>query len=74
MSLNINEPWGAVGDFNVITDRGEKLGGIPHRLEQSLDFIECLNECGLQDARYTGTVVPWCDNRDPPLPYYLEKI
>ncbi|OIT32383.1 hypothetical protein A4A49_43953 [Nicotiana attenuata] len=63
----IQEPWGVIGDFNVITIREEKLGGRPHRLEENLEFVECLNDCGLQDASYTGAKVTWCDNRDPPL-------
>lgn len=73
VSLHINEPWGAVGDFNVFTDKGEKLGRIPHRLEERLDFIECHNECGLLDARYTVTVVKRCNRDPPPQPYYSEK-
>ncbi|XP_075107186.1 uncharacterized protein LOC142180150 [Nicotiana tabacum] len=38
----------------MITNREEKLGGRSHRLEESMDFIECLNECGLPDAGFTG--------------------
>nr|XP_009598929.1 uncharacterized protein LOC104094661 [Nicotiana tomentosiformis] len=61
------ETWEIIGDFNVITNREEKLGGRPYKLEESLDFIECLNEFGLQDAGFTGAKVTWCDNRDSPL-------
>ncbi|WMV14491.1 hypothetical protein MTR67_007876 [Solanum verrucosum] len=35
-------------------------------MEESIAFIECLNECGLQDAGFTSSKVTWCDNRDPP--------
>ncbi|OIT30842.1 hypothetical protein A4A49_27518 [Nicotiana attenuata] len=67
LASTIQEPWGVIGDFNVIMNREEKFGGRPHILEESLEFIECLNDCGLQDAGYTGAKLTWCDNRDPPL-------
>ncbi|KAH0769974.1 hypothetical protein KY290_013955 [Solanum tuberosum] len=35
-------------------------------MEESLDFIQCLNDCGLQDAGFSGSKYTWCDNRDPP--------
>ncbi|KAH0729673.1 hypothetical protein KY290_000794 [Solanum tuberosum] len=35
----INGPWCIGGDFNVIMDPTEKLGGRPHRAYRSLDFI-----------------------------------
>ncbi|XP_015169175.1 uncharacterized protein [Solanum tuberosum] len=44
----------------------EKLGGRPHRIEESLDFIQYLNDCGLQDTGFSGSKYTWCDNRDPP--------
>ncbi|XP_070052092.1 uncharacterized protein LOC142178801 [Nicotiana tabacum] len=76
LASTIKEPWGVIGDFNVITNREEKLGGRPHRLEKSLEFIECLNEYGLQDAGFAGAKVTCCDNRDPPLTIWkrLDKL
>lgn len=35
-------------------------------MEESLNFIECLDECGLQDAGFRGSKYTWCENRDPP--------
>lgn len=49
-SNSINEPWAILGDFNVITNVEEKIGGSPYRIEKSIDFINCLSDCGLQDA------------------------
>ncbi|KAG5568382.1 hypothetical protein H5410_064602 [Solanum commersonii] len=43
----------------------EKLGGRPHRIKESLDFIQCLNDCGLQNAGFSGSKYTWCDNKDP---------
>ncbi|OIT01199.1 hypothetical protein A4A49_10719 [Nicotiana attenuata] len=66
MDNNIQGPWGSIADFNVITSSEEKKCGRSYRMEESLDFIECLNECGLHDASFTGSMFTWCDNRDPP--------
>lgn len=46
----IQGPWCLTGDLNVIASAEEKLGGLPFRIEKSLDFLECLDDCGLQDA------------------------
>ncbi|KAG5607179.1 hypothetical protein H5410_028671, partial [Solanum commersonii] len=53
-------------DFNVIISNEEKKGDRSHRLEESIDFIVCLNEYGLQDVGYTSSNCTWCDNIDPP--------
>lgn len=58
-------PLGVIGHFHVIINREERIGEID-RLRDSIDFIECLNECGLQDAGFTCSKVTWCDNRDLP--------
>ncbi|KAH0647498.1 hypothetical protein KY285_032746 [Solanum tuberosum] len=42
------------------------MGGRPFTLGESLDFLDCLSECGLQDAGYSGAKFTWCDNKDPP--------
>lgn len=61
----IQDPWGATCDFNVVVSSDEKFGRRLHKMEETLDFIECLNECGLQDAGFSGSKFPWCDSRDP---------
>lgn len=66
MASNIQGSWGAIGDYNVKTSGEEKKVGRSYRPEENLDFIEFLNECGLQDAGFTGSTYTWCDNRDPP--------
>ncbi|KAG5596871.1 hypothetical protein H5410_038103 [Solanum commersonii] len=62
----VQGPWGAIRDFNVICTAEEKMGGRPFTLGESLDFLDCLSECGLQDAGYTGAKFTCCNNRDPP--------
>ncbi|XP_075086526.1 uncharacterized protein LOC142169190 [Nicotiana tabacum] len=61
----VNGPRGVVGDFNVVSCE-EKKGGRPFRVEDSLDFLACLSDCGLQDAGYCCSQFTWSDNRDPP--------
>ncbi|WMV13664.1 hypothetical protein MTR67_007049 [Solanum verrucosum] len=47
-------PWCTVGDFNVITDIDEKLGGIPYIMKKSLEFIGVIEACGLMDLGFNG--------------------
>lgn len=56
---NINGPWCISGDFNIITEAGEKKGGVPHRMEKSWDFISCIGEYGMVDASFNGPRFTW---------------
>ncbi|KAG5606078.1 hypothetical protein H5410_027570 [Solanum commersonii] len=47
-------PWCTVGDFNVITDIDEKLGGIPYNMRKSLGLIGIIEACGLMDLGFNG--------------------
>ncbi|XP_070036476.1 uncharacterized protein [Nicotiana tomentosiformis] len=62
----INGPWGFMGDFNIISNVAEKLGGRDFRVEESLDFISYLSDCEIHDGGYVGSGFTWTDNRDPP--------
>ncbi|KAG5616065.1 hypothetical protein H5410_015889 [Solanum commersonii] len=37
LTNNCLDPWGVIGDFNVIMGSEEKLGGRDHRFEESLE-------------------------------------
>ncbi|XP_075086341.1 uncharacterized protein LOC142169044 [Nicotiana tabacum] len=50
----IKGPWCMKGDFNVIMDPDEKLSGLPHRMSKSMEFINCMEACGLSDIGFTG--------------------
>lgn len=54
-----------VGDFNIILGAEEKYGGLPYSLNNSLEFMNCIDDYGLQDAGYYGAKFTWCDNRGP---------
>lgn len=51
------------GDFNVIMNSEEKLGGRPHRAYKSFDFISTMENCGLLDIDFVGPKFTWCNNR-----------
>ncbi|XP_055814708.1 uncharacterized protein LOC129884436 [Solanum dulcamara] len=56
-------PWCTVGDFNVITDPEEKLGGVMYNMRKSLEFISIIEASGLQDLGFTGQKYTWCNQR-----------
>nr|XP_009618786.1 uncharacterized protein LOC104110923 [Nicotiana tomentosiformis] len=65
-SVSHKGPWAIIGDFNVISDHEENNRGNPYRIDKSFDFLECLTECGLQDAGFLGNIVTWYNNRVTP--------
>ncbi|XP_049391547.1 uncharacterized protein LOC125855953 [Solanum stenotomum] len=56
-------PWCTVGDFNVITDIDEKLGGIPYNMRKRLEFIGVIEACGLMDLGFNGPKFTWSNQR-----------
>ncbi|XP_049399720.1 uncharacterized protein LOC125863746 [Solanum stenotomum] len=56
-------PWYTVGDFNVITDTDEKLGGIPYNMRKSIEFIGVIEACGLMDLGFNGPKFTWSNQR-----------
>ncbi|XP_055814560.1 uncharacterized protein LOC129884256 [Solanum dulcamara] len=61
---DIDKPWCIVGDFNVITEVEEKIGGLPYNMNKSLEFISVIEACGLTDLGFHGQSFTWCNNRD----------
>ncbi|KAG5631316.1 hypothetical protein H5410_003033, partial [Solanum commersonii] len=56
-------PCCTIGDFNVITDIDEKLGGNPYNMRKSLEFIGVIEACGLMDLRFNGPKFTWSNQR-----------
>ncbi|KAK4721510.1 hypothetical protein R3W88_011743 [Solanum pinnatisectum] len=56
-------PWCTVGDFNVITDTDEKLGGNIYNMRKSMDFIGIIEACGLMDLGFNGPRFTWSNQR-----------
>lgn len=59
----MDEPWEILGDYNTILSPTEKKGGRPHRSSQSLDLVSCIDDCGLEDAGYSGNKFTWTNGR-----------
>ncbi|XP_026410432.1 uncharacterized protein LOC113305632 [Papaver somniferum] len=58
-----NLPLLVIGDFNVVFSIDEnKSGRIPLRTSM-LDFVHCLDSCGLINVPKSGLVFSWCNNR-----------
>ncbi|XP_070005613.1 uncharacterized protein [Nicotiana sylvestris] len=64
-NLQVNGPWCIGGDFNVILDPDEKKGGKPHRINKSLEFSTCMDNCGMIDLGFVGPKYTWCNNWEP---------
>ncbi|XP_060200827.1 uncharacterized protein LOC132629107 [Lycium barbarum] len=64
-NMRINGPWCIGGDFNMVLDPSEKMGGNPHRMSKSLHFQSYLDNSGLTDIGFTGSNFTWCNNRRP---------
>ena len=52
-------PWLVGGDFNVIMNEDEKIGGLPVFPDEYEDFTFCINSCELFDINYKGSLFTW---------------
>nr|XP_016490429.1 PREDICTED: uncharacterized protein LOC107810195 [Nicotiana tabacum] len=59
----INGPWTILRDFNVITNAAEKKGGTPYTLNESRDFLSCMEDCGMCDLGFNGYPFTWCNGK-----------
>lgn len=57
-----NSSWILAGDFNVITDSGEKREGWQLDTGAIQDFQNFIHRNMLIDAGFTGEVFTWCNN------------
>ncbi|XP_060194903.1 uncharacterized protein LOC132624090 [Lycium barbarum] len=46
-------------------DTDETMGGLPHRAYKSIDFISCMDQCGVTDVGFVGSKYTWCNNWEP---------
>ncbi|KAH0673683.1 hypothetical protein KY284_006574 [Solanum tuberosum] len=56
-------PWVVGGDFNVIRNEEEKLGGLPVSNLETIDFEQCLNSYALEELKFTGSKYTWWNGR-----------
>lgn len=56
---NMNLPWMVGGDFNVIIDVEEKIGGLPVYPNEVEVFFFCICSCELIDLNFKGSPLTW---------------
>ncbi|XP_060211843.1 uncharacterized protein LOC132639414 [Lycium barbarum] len=63
LASNMTSPWLVGGDFNVILNEEEKIGGLPVLPQEYEDFAFCLNSCELHEMPFKGSPFTWCNCR-----------
>jgi hypothetical protein len=61
---NNNHNWLLFGDFNIITNNGEKMGGNAYDHNIMSLFYDTINNCALQDLGYEGEIFTWTNRQD----------
>ncbi|XP_060190609.1 uncharacterized protein LOC132619859 [Lycium barbarum] len=63
LASNMTAPWLVGGDFNVILNEEEKIGGLPVLPQEYEDFAFCLNSCELHEMPFKGIPFTWWNGR-----------
>ncbi|KAJ8419837.1 LOW QUALITY PROTEIN: hypothetical protein Cgig2_004721 [Carnegiea gigantea] len=50
----LDEPWCVLRDFNAVLHQGERIGGIEVNDGEINEFVNCLEQSGLQEFNYVG--------------------
>ncbi|KAF5468900.1 hypothetical protein F2P56_013011 [Juglans regia] len=53
--------WIVVGDFNIIREDSERVGGHPRSITAMEEFNICIDHCGLLDLHVVGRKLSWCN-------------
>jgi hypothetical protein len=61
---NTHENWLMFGDFNMVLNHAEKLGGRDINYTHTNLFQDTLNDCQLQDLGYHGETFTWSNNQE----------
>ncbi|KAF5481754.1 hypothetical protein F2P56_002383 [Juglans regia] len=56
-------PWLVAGDFNIICNDGELIGGNPRALVAMEEFNQSLNSCGFLELPVKGRRLSWCNGQ-----------
>ncbi|XP_035543063.1 uncharacterized protein LOC118346134 [Juglans regia] len=57
-------PWVVGGDFNVIRDDHEKIGGLLKSQGVKDDFNHCIINCGFMEPQEEGSKYSWCNGQE----------
>nr|XP_016459646.1 PREDICTED: uncharacterized protein LOC107783182 [Nicotiana tabacum] len=63
LASDMELPWLVGGDFNVLLNEEEKIGGLPVYPPEYEDFAFCVNSCELFDTGYKGSPFTWWNGR-----------
>ncbi|KAH0636440.1 hypothetical protein KY289_036355 [Solanum tuberosum] len=63
LTNNISCPWMVGGDFNVVMNEKEKIGGLPVQPHEVEDLAFCLNSCELEEISFKGSPFTWWNGR-----------
>ncbi|KAH0693029.1 hypothetical protein KY290_021200 [Solanum tuberosum] len=63
VAVSRTESWLVGGDFNVILNAEEKLGGLPFTFTEASDFAHCINNCALTDLQSIGSQYTWWNGK-----------
>lgn len=55
--------WIIGGDFNVILNEEEKLGGLEFEQTEAIDFGFFINNCELEELKFSGSKFTWWDSK-----------
>ncbi|RAL46312.1 hypothetical protein DM860_015305 [Cuscuta australis] len=60
IAASCNKAWCVIGDFNSILRMGDRTGGNPVSLDETKEFRQCIQNCGLEEipnkgAKYTSS-------------------
>ncbi|XP_042484554.1 uncharacterized protein LOC122064837 [Macadamia integrifolia] len=58
-----SNPWGIIGDFNVVRSTSEKLGGVPIDPTFVKAFNSCLDDVNRNDLRWSSANLTWQNRR-----------
>ena len=56
--LNETQPWSVMEDFNEILYAEDRIGRRAHN-RPGKDFIDFVEQCGLEDVKYSGSRYTW---------------
>ncbi|KAL6194667.1 hypothetical protein ACLB2K_035748 [Fragaria x ananassa] len=59
IAASVEGPWITFGDFNELRDASEKKGGSDRIESQMQNFVEAIDDCGLQDVEVSGPLFTW---------------
>ena len=64
IATGITDPWTVIGDFNDVFSQEERMG---RRIARKISgkFRKCVEDCQLEDLKYTGNFFTWNNKQQP---------